>query len=383
MADIRTTGIAPRDLTGYLERLEAVMRDALGQTVNLAQETPQGQLVGILALVFAEVDELAVYVANGLNPDTATGRQLDDIGALFGIGRIIGERSTVTATLTGASGTIVPAGTRARTMEGAGFALASDALIPVGGSVDALFRSVVVGPILAGAGALDEIVDVIPGWTAVSNALAAEPGRATEIDSEYRQRYRGEVTIHARDGIDGIRARVLGASGVTYCIVRDNATTAEVTIQGVAIPAGAFIVIVQGGATADIAKAIADTKPVGISSTGSVAVNVPIADGVTTPIRFSRVTSVDIAIALTIRPGNAFPSDGVARIRANLQEYVMAFDIAEAVDERRILAPITAVPGHEITAVAITHADNTAIEVPDLDERLALSSDNITITVTV
>ena len=152
MAKLTAAGIEPTDLTGYVERIEAALVAAFGADLNLAAETPQGQLAGVLGLVLTELDELATHVAAGANLHQALGRQLDDYGALFALPRIAGERSSVTATLSGTAGTIVPAGRRARTGAGAVFATTATAIIGAGGTVDVLYRSVVFGPIVAGVG---------------------------------------------------------------------------------------------------------------------------------------------------------------------------------------------------------------------------------------
>jgi len=379
MATINDTGIAPRDLTGYVELLEQLFRDTFGETINLDTETPQGQLIGILALVLAETDELGVYVANGLSPDTAAGRQLDDIGSLFGITRIAGERSSATVTLGGTQGTIIPAGSRVKTLENAIFASTADAVIPSGGTVDQLFRSVEVGAIQAGAAALTEIVDVVSGWTSATNAAAAEVGRAVETDSGYRERYRGEVAIHARDALEAIRARILDVSGVTRCIVRDNATAAAVTVQGIQIPARSVMAIMDGGASQDIASAIAATKPVGIATAGNVTVQVEVAPGTNQAIRFRRVTRVPLAVTVGFRIDDAFPPTGVAQMRTNLLEYLDAFEIGQAVDERRILTPLQAVPGHMINSITVTLEDGGALRAPELDELFTLASADVTL----
>jgi len=380
MATINNTGIAPRDLTGYVELLEQLFRDTFGSTINLDSETPQGQLIGILALVFAETDELGVYVANGLSPDTAAGRQLDDIGALFGIERIPGERSSVTVTLAGTQGTIVPAGSRVRTMDNAVFASTADAVIPAGGSVDQLFRSEEVGHIQAEAGQLTGIVDVIPGWTSATNAAADMPGRAVESDSEYRERYRGEVAVHARSSLEAIRARVLAVPGVTQCITRDNTTAAAITVQGIQIPARSVMTVVDGGAASDIAAAIAAVKPVGIATAGDVTENVEISPGQTQAIRFRRVRRVPLAVTVSFKIFDEFPSTGVAQMRTNLLEYLAGFEIGQAVDERRLLTPLLSVPGHQITATAVALADGNALRAPQLDELFTLASGNVTLT---
>ena len=141
MVQITDAGLEPTDLTGYVEDLEELLRSIFGQDLDLASETPQGQLAGVLGLYFTNLDELAVHGGNGLNLFKAVGLQLDDMGSLFSLLRIDGEQSTVTATLTGTAGTLVAAGARARTSEGATFASDQPATIGPGGTVDVLFRA--------------------------------------------------------------------------------------------------------------------------------------------------------------------------------------------------------------------------------------------------
>ena len=147
MATITDAGVEPQD--GYVGELETLMRQVFGADLNLDAETPQGQLVGILGLFFANLDEVAVHGVNGLNLFRAAGLQLDDMGTLFDNPRIGGEQSTVTATLTGTAGTIVPAGARARTTDGAVFASDVQVIIGAMGTVDVLFRATTNGPVQA------------------------------------------------------------------------------------------------------------------------------------------------------------------------------------------------------------------------------------------
>ena len=214
MAVVDQAGISPTDLAGYVERLEALLRDALGADLDLAPETPQGQLAGLFGLLLAEIDEGLVNVANGMSHHTAAGSQLDDWGSLLGIPRITGERSTVTATLSGAAGTVVPAGSRVETTEGAIFRVDTDVVIGASDSVDALMRSAEAGPIVAEAGTLTRLVDIFSGWTGVTNVEDAALGRADESDADYRARYRSTVAHRSGSGLEAIRARVLQVDGV-------------------------------------------------------------------------------------------------------------------------------------------------------------------------
>ena len=91
MARVTAQGIEPTTLQGYIDALEAAFRSALGQDLDLAPETPGGQLVGTLALTLTEADEALVAVGNGMSHSRALGAQLDDLGSLLGIPRLEGE----------------------------------------------------------------------------------------------------------------------------------------------------------------------------------------------------------------------------------------------------------------------------------------------------
>lgn len=394
MATITPTGIEPTDLTGYVEQLETLMRTIFGQDLVLDPETPQGQIVGTLGLFFANIDEIAVHGANGLSLFRAVGLQLDDMGTLFSNPRIEGELSTVTATLTGQAGTIVPAGARARTSDGAVFASDVQAQIGAMGTVDVLFRATVAGPVQAAAGDLTQIVDVIAGWTGVTNAAAALPGRLREDDLPYQRRYRQEVAVHARDALEAIRARVLAAPGVTDALVHDNDTDAEVTRQGIAIAAGAILVIVEGGADADVANAIAQTKGAGTPTVGDQTADYTQPNGTNITIRFRRVEAVPIKVTVVLQPLPGFASNGLSTMRQNLLQWFAGewpvpgpgiFDqsgvgIGEQIDTERLRTPLNAVPNHRITSLVVQRADSTALGTPDLDQRYTLASDAISLT---
>lgn len=393
MAVINREGITPTDLTAYKALTDQAFRDALGNDLNLEPETPQGQMSGTLALRDTQNDQLALYVAAGMNKDSAVGRQVDDFGTLFDLPRIQATRSEVTATLTGTAGTEIPAGSRARTTNGALFFLVDPLTIDADGSTDGLFRAVDRGPVAIGVGILTRIVDVISGWEGITNAAAGTVGRNDEEDVLYKRRYDDMVATHSVSANESIRGRVLQVTGVTGCIVRDNPTTAQVTVQGVMIPAGAMIVIVEGGTDADVAMAIAMTRPPATVLAGSTSVSTTV-DGQTVAINFQRVTTIPIAIALTIRAETGlFPSNGFATIRSNILAWFAGtwrpasgiFDqsgvqIGQSLDLRRLQSPINAVPYHEITILTVTRvAGGAVLGTPDLDERYTLASENITI----
>lgn len=392
MATVDRTGVTPTDLTGYLDRIESILRSALGGDLNLAAETPQGQLAGLLSLALAEVDEALVHVAAGMSLNTAAGRQLDDYGTLLRLARIPGERSTVTATLSGVPQTIVPLGARARTVQGSIFRTIAHVIILPSGTVGVPMEAVDFGPVIAPAGDLNSPVDAIAGWTGITNAADAVLGRDAETDAQYRRRYGREVAVHARGPLEAIEARILEVSGVTDAAVHDNATASQVTRQSVQIAARSILPIVEGGADADVARAIRDAKPPGIPTVGAETETV---DG--RAIRFTRVAPIRALVNITTTLGDNFPADGVLQLRQRVADWTAGLwasgpgdfetsgiGIGEALDPIRLYSPISSVPGHTVQSVAITNAVGgaTISGAPDLNERITIAAADVTITPT-
>ena len=258
MARVTAEGIDPTTLQGYIDALETAFRSALGPDLDLAPETPQSQLIGVLALTLAEADEALVAVGNGMARSRAIGVQLDDLGSLLGIPRLEGE-----------------------------------------------------------------------------------------TDDEYRARY-GRLTMrNARGSTETILAAVLSVDGVTDALIRENATGADVTVQGKLIGANSVCIVAEGGTDADVAAAIARSKPAGAGTSGSTTVDVPHVGGWTVPIAFSRTLLVPITAQMTLALEPGFPSDGTSRLILQVMSHVAGLPLGEHLNRQRLLVDLfTTVPGH-------------------------------------
>ena len=382
MATVTGAGIEPTTLEQYVGALGAAFRSALGDDLDLAAESPQGQLIGALAITLVELDEAIVAVGNGMSRQRAIGSQLDDLGSLLGVARILEARSTVTVTLAGQAGTTIPAGTRARTTGGDMFETIAQAVLPSGGSVTATMRAVEPGPVPAPAATLTGVVDLVPGWETVTNAAAASLGRLAETDDAYRRRYALVTARNACGSIEAVHAALLEVEGVRAVHVAENDTAASVTRQGATISAHGIYVVVEGGANEAIAAAIARAKSAGATTSGAVSVTHTYRSGTTGTIRFSRPTELALEVSMDITPHAGFPSDGVTRIIRGLVAWVDRLGIGEAVDTRRMLTPVQDVPGHTVTSFTPVRADNGSLTNVDLTARFTLAEGDVTVTVT-
>ena len=385
MAVVDARGATASTAQDYTARFARDIARALGQDTDFEPETPQAQLAGALGASHALLDVAVVELWNSFNVNTAQGVSLDNVCAWLGIARLNAARSTATVTFTGVAGTPIPAGTRIRSTNGDFFATDAAATIAAGATTaDVAVSSVDTGRIPVGAGALTELATTVVGITSVSNALAGTLGRLTETDDELRSRYFDVISFNSLGSLPSLQASVLDVPGVTYCVVRDNPTAASVTVGGVSIGARSFVAVVEGGADADVAKAVGFNKPMGISPSGSTSAKVRNLSGFDEDIAFERVTTLRVKVVMTVATTVDFPGDGSARIKQALLDYVMRLQPGESIDTDRFRAgTLNAVPEFSITAFTVSDTSDTALPstIP-LNRRLTLRLGDITVTVT-
>ena len=377
MATVTKAGIIPRDLEGFRTLMNNRFRDQFGQDLDVSGETPQGGIVGIWSLALAEEDEALVDVSNGFSLFTCSATQLADFGALLGIEQIEARKSTVTATILGTAGTIIPVHSRARTDANREFETTEAVTIPASGSIDVTMTSVDAGPILASPNSLTEISTPRPGWLGVDNTAAAVPGRLIEPIADYRSRM---VRLTARNATSSKSAleSALYEAGATLAAVHINEEAVSITRQGLTIPAKSILCIVRGGDDDDIARAILDYKGMGVGTSGAVS-----AAGESNV--FQRADVEPIALTLTIDiDRTVFPADGVDRIKTALAKYVTDQRvIGQTVNSNRLLAMAYQILGHSIESSSITYSTSLPLPAsPNLDVLYTLSAQDVTINIT-
>ena len=118
---VDSTGVRAPSLEEALADVRHQMADIFGDDLANADQTPQGQLAGIIATLEVLIGELLVNLGAATDPDNAVGTQLDRLYSLLDILRQIATRSRVTVTVTGEAGTGLSSGSRAKTADGAEF----------------------------------------------------------------------------------------------------------------------------------------------------------------------------------------------------------------------------------------------------------------------
>ena len=342
---VTAEGVEILDQAGYEAAIRAAFLADVNEELGFAASTPQGQFVGISATMFAQGEEGALHAVNGLDRDQAVGYQLDALGGLFVIPRLVAAKSSVTLTFSGAAGAAVSEGDLVEDTDGNRWELDSAGEIAVGdNSMDVDASSQSYGAVEAVAGSITKLVTVRPEIESVTNAAAAAPGRLSENDPAYRLRQDDLVGKNSSGSVPAIRAAL--AEYVTHSRVERNDEDADEVVQGATIPAHGIRVIVHGGTDAEVSAAIKEAKSVGVATAGSTD-----EDG----YRFDRADTIALALSITVAKSSGYPPAGDEQIKAALASYASVWGIGEKPDIIRLLASaVLAVLGFEITAHALT-----------------------------
>ena len=107
---IDASGITIKRLADLVTDIGEGLRANVSPDINLSPDSVMGKIVGVFAAELSLVYELAQQGYDSIDPDQAEGRQLDNIGALRGIGRNAGTYTTATVILNASSAITIDAG---------------------------------------------------------------------------------------------------------------------------------------------------------------------------------------------------------------------------------------------------------------------------------
>jgi uncharacterized phage protein gp47/JayE len=327
---VETSGVIIADTADTLTTVQTEFKNAFGQDLVVTPDTPQGVLITAETLARDAVLRNNAALANQINPNLAGGVFLDAIMALTGTARDPAEHSTVTATLAGVPGTIVPAGVTASTNpDGDIFELITTVVIGTGGSVSAEFQSVEFGPIAAPSGTLTAIVSGVLGWETITNPDAAVLGRAEQSDQAARLFRKNTLALQGLSLAEAITSGLYATEGVKSLTFRENVADTIETIDGILMAPHSIYACVDGGTDADVAATILNKKSAGADYNGAVTVNViEPASGQTYAVKFDRPAPIAIQTRVTIKASSSI-TDPVAAVK----EAVLAFANGELEEE--------------------------------------------------
>lgn len=341
--NLTATGLEVKTLNEILSDLEAGLRTVYGSDINLNQNSPDGQLVNIFAQAAVDIRELAQGIYNGFDPDTATGRVLDERVTINNIERQGGSYTIQPIDIV-VDRTISLQGLDANfnDIDGTGYTIQDDAgtqftLIDsetlTAGSYTRNFRARDIGQVETTIGTITNPVTIVLGVVSINNSSAAlEIGSAQETDAALRIRRQKSVAIASNGYLNGLLGTVLNLDGVTDGVLYENVNS---VVDADGIPAHGTWLIVEGGANTEIADQIYAKKSYGSNLRGDVVIPITTPSGAIFSAKFDRPVAKDLFIRFDIQPLVGSPSYDLDDIKA----YIVAnlsYNIGEYAETSRI-----------------------------------------------
>jgi uncharacterized phage protein gp47/JayE len=349
MAGLTSAGLLVKTAAQVLADLITAAKapGGFGPGVSTQSNGPLGKIFGILSNAIGLVWEVLQQVYDAFDPDQATGEALDNLVGIVGVTRLAATKTSGTQTCTGTNGTVIPLGSIVRITDGARFLTLAEVTIPIVETIDVLVEAENTGPIEASAGAVDEIVTIISGWTGTTNAADFVTGRNQETDAELRVRREASLQIIGA-GTDGaIFSRLSEVEGVLAVKVKSNRT---LTTDSDGIPPKAFETVIHPN-TVDqdtIATEIFTAMPAGIQPYGSdVSASVLDVQGFTTTVEWTwaAVQEVWVTVTLTYTSEYLPEATGDQLVEDAVAAYDDGLDVGDDVVLLEILCLVAGVAG--------------------------------------
>lgn len=305
--EITDQGPIVSDTAEVKEEVTEVFRTALGQEMNVNDNTPQGQLITSLTNIITDKDAALLFIMNMIDPRTASGKWQEAIGEIYFVTRNGETYTVVDVVCRGAAGTYIPGRGNAqgaalvRSTNNDIFICDAGGTIGADSTVTLSFTAQESGPVPAEAGSLNQIYKAIPGWDSCTNPEAGIIGRPVESRAEYQQRLIRSVAKNATGSVSAIYANVAALEGVSSCGVWENVGSTYKLIGNVRLNPHSIYVSVVGGDDQEIAQQIYNRKSAGCDMNGNT--EVPIEDipsGAIYNIYFERAEAVAIKVQVTV-----------------------------------------------------------------------------------
>lgn len=343
-----STGISMAVYDDILNALIALAEAWKGESISTDEEELLGHILRQVSNVTRTCNENIQAIYDSRSVLNATKTNLDHLLALiFPDGRQSAAKSTATITCTVTKATTIPAGSTVKTAANVYFVTDDELVFTGAGNDDVDCTCTENGPNNAAIGEINTIVSSVNGWTTVTNAAAAIPGRVQEKDAEYKARHTLAVSTTGLSDLASLYEAVGAVTGVSDVLAEDDDVDNEVHI------------VVIGGADADVAEAIEQNITAGIGTTGSESevVNNPIT-GNSKTIYFDRASEVDCYVRVDVTTDLNFPADGEQQLKDAIVALFAEYTIGDDVIYSSLYQPIWGVVG--IVTVDILYLDTSS-----------------------
>lgn len=379
-------GILLVDSLAIRENEKENLKSIFGADLTFEDGSLSSALLDLLTKKEVELQEAIAFTLNQFNPTFASGFGADFIASFTETKRRLATASRVYATLTGVSGTVVSAGSRAKDTNNNIWILQSDVTIPN----DGLFICETLGAVSLESGELDTIVDDVLGWETVLNSDGAEVGRNEESDIDLNNRRYVEINKHSLGTIDSIKAGLCGVKNVKSLKLLENKTKLQIVKNNVTLEPNSIYVCIDGGLDEDITKVLRNNKDLGCAYSNGASskpkdITITFVDSfgdvVNYDVKFDRpdIVAIKIKVDVEIKIGQLSP---INAIKDDIIDYALAsFKVGNDVSPYEIVSSIAKSDNYFVSSCEICLNDglnNWQKETLELEVwELALTNKNL------
>jgi uncharacterized phage protein gp47/JayE len=348
MAGLTSTGFVPLTYKEIKARIESKL-ETLNAGFDFSPESPDGQLIGIMAFELGECWSQLSTVYQSHNPTQATGPALRNIGLITGMPYGSASRSRATIDLTGTTGVTVPRNSAVSDAAGNIFTTSFDTVLP--SSVEV--TSSVAGPIPVPAGTINTIVTTaVVGWTGVAQPNDGLDGLEPESETAYRNKRQKTVMRNYSSVASVIQARLV-EKGIEQATVYNNNTLGVAPDGTPAQHIHVTVNAVAGVTDEEVARVILEGMGVGTPTFGGTSVVIADAQGFPQTINFDKSLPIETFIDLDVTFLDADVAGAVENIRAALVEEINSYLSGEDVIHSRLYGVITPFAKAQINSLQI------------------------------
>lgn len=389
---IDATGLTVKTLAEIVADLTVGFQNIYGADINVASNSPDGQMINIFATAAEDNLELLETVYNMFSLTNAFGVQVDNLVAVNGIQRQAGTQTIAQVLVTVSQALTLPGldvlvGNPNATVftvsddSGNLFQLQTSHVFGGSGSATLAFVAVQIGEVLTTPNTINVITTPLLGVTSVNNPSTGSDviGINEETDVQLKVRQAKSFYIAATGPADALRAQLLNTPGVAdaYVVENDSGSPAG------GVNGHSIWVIVRGGAPVDIAHVIYAKKTLGCGQTGAQTFTITRPQGNTFTAQWDNAIAQNLYIRFTIAPINGVDTFNDAELKQSLVD-TLFYHLGQSASIGDVIRAMLAIaPNGVLSTVNVSNDGSSWVDVlapTDAQHYFVLSTARITIT---
>lgn len=239
-------------LPELIANLEADYKSIYGNDIAISQDTPDGQRIGIIAKINADLQEAVLSTYNNNDPDLSQGTALDAHCKLSGITRQVATRSSWDINLTIIQDVTLEANYKVRDEAGNVWFLENEKPLTVG-THSVTFLSETWGAVKGLSSYTFEQVTINKDVTTVAATVNSTIGIDEESDEDLRIRRNNSLQKPSLTTLGSIYSNLANISGVSDLVLYEN-NTGVTDAKG--LDGHSIWVVIRGGDNTKIAEVI-------------------------------------------------------------------------------------------------------------------------------